>query len=171
MISCATAHLESEFFEKRYTQKKIKQLEQVRDQLVLHMSESDNKYRQQLAFYMGDTNLTGAEELQRENAGIAQLGFTDMWKVVRGDMFDHTEQQSSKSFCAQDCTWCAPENPTILKLQAIEFEHHRPDRLLFLHPTLVPTGIKMDIIRETWSGPLWSVGRVSTIENVQQQQQ
>ena len=117
IISCATAHLESEFFEKRCTQKKIKQLEQVRDQLVLHMSESDNKYRQQLAFYMGDTNLTGAEELQRENAGIAQLGFTDMWKVVRGDMFDHTEQQNSKSFCAQDCTWCAPENPTILKLQ------------------------------------------------------
>ncbi len=139
-----TQSMESQFFQLEHTQKKAVQLLQISKLLAGPVT---------LKFHIGDTNLTGGYQLSHENQAISEAGLVDMWaKLTPG--FNPAESQENPNFQQRDATWRSPENPVIRELQAISYEHHRPDRVLMTRDSLAAVdqaSTTMTLLRENWS--------------------
>lgn len=120
-----TAHLQSVFFTASSTATKSRQLE-----YIVSNTMARDAYKEENGaslVVMGDMNLTGGEELERENATIKRLDLVDIWKSLHAHA-DANERNENEAYRKNDVTWDA-ENPLIDVA-----EYHRPDRI-FLRTT------------------------------------
>ena len=145
-VVCTTAHMQSEFFNLKATQIKAVQMLQI-SQLLRDIPAT-------IKFHIGDTNLTGGDQLEKENRAIQQAGLVDMWARLTPS-FDSSENQSDPIYQTRDATWRSPENTVIKELQGVAYyEHHRPDRVLMTSDSLAKVNqadTKITLLRENWS--------------------